>query len=231
VQMRLLKAVHKSGKPIVLVLTGGSALDVAWAEENVPAILLCWYPGQAAGTALADVLLGKYNPAGRLPVTFYRSVDQLPPFEDYRMRGRTYRFFEGRVLYPFGFGLSYTRFSYGNLEIHPTEVSSGGKVWVSADVTNAGSVAGDEVVQVYVTDVQASVPVPLRQLAGFARFSFAPGQKRRVTFVLNAEQMACVGDDGRRMIEPGYFEVTVGGGQTHEKTVGNVLVGRFAVRE
>ena len=112
----MLKAVHALGKPVVLVLLGGSALAVNWADENVPAIVEAWYPGQEGGTALADVLFGDYNPAGRLPVTFYKSVAQLPPFEDYRMQGRTYRYFKGEPLYPFGFGLSYTRFKYDKLK-------------------------------------------------------------------------------------------------------------------
>ena len=130
-QEDLLKAVSATGKPVVLVLLNGSALAVNWADENVPAILDAWYPGEEGGTALADVLFGDYNPGGRLPVTFYKSVAQLPPFEDYKMEGRTYRYFKGEPLYPFGFGLSYTKFKYDNLKLSADKVKAGEGVRVS----------------------------------------------------------------------------------------------------
>jgi beta-glucosidase len=168
-QEELLKEVHALGKPVVVVLLGGSALAVNWANDQVPAIVDAWYPGQEGGTAIADVLFGDYNPGGRLPVTFYKSVDQLPPFEDYRMRGRTYRYFNGEPLYPFGFGLSYTKFKYDNLKLSANRLPAGAELKVTAEVQNTGERAGDEVVQVYITDVAASVPVAIRSLAGVKR--------------------------------------------------------------
>src|SRR6185295_12784621 len=166
-QEALLKAVVATGKPVVVVLLSGSALAVNWANDNVPAILHAWYPGGEGGTAIADVLFGDYNPAGRLPVTFYKSVDQLPPFTDYSMAGRTYRYFKGEPLYPFGYGLSYTEFVYSNLR----STKSADNVKVTVDVKNTGERDGDEVVQLYLTDVAASVPVPIRTLVGFDRIS------------------------------------------------------------
>ena len=168
-------------KPVVLVLTSGSALAVNWAAANIPAILQIWYPGQEGGTALAEILFGDYNPAGRLPVTFYQSVEQLPPFEDYRMSGRTYRYFEGQPLFPFGYGLSYTQFSYTNLQL-PGLIKAGDKLKLTARVQNTGKVAGDEVVQLYVKDQTASVPVPICALQGFKRIHLNPGEQRAVSY-------------------------------------------------
>src|SRR4030095_11662301 len=143
-QEDLIKEVHALGKPVVLVLLGGSALAVNWANDNVPAILDAWYPGEEGGTAIADVLFGDYNPGGRLPVTFYKSIAQLPPFTEYGMQGRTYRYFKGEPLYPFVFGLSYTSFKYGGLKLSAGKVKAGAPVKVSVDVTNTGGLAGDE---------------------------------------------------------------------------------------
>jgi beta-glucosidase len=147
-QEALLKAVGGTGKPVVLVLLNGSALAVNWANNNVSAIVDAWYPGEEGGTALADVLFGDYNPGGRLPVTFYKSIDQLPPFTDYNMQGRTYRYFKGDPLYPFGFGLSYTKFKYDNLKLSANQIKAGAGLMITAEVQNAGSQAGDEVVPV-----------------------------------------------------------------------------------
>jgi beta-glucosidase len=226
VQERLIERVHALGKPTVLVLLSGSAVSVTWAAENVPAIVQAWYPGQAAGEAIADVLFGDYNPAGRLPVTFYRSVDQLPPFESYAMKGRTYRYFDGEPLYAFGHGLSYTRFGYGNLQL-PESVVAGEGVSVSVDVENAGPRAGEEVVQLYLTDVDAEVPVPLRSLAGFTRISLEPGERRSVSFELSPRQLSLIDPDWKRVIVPGTFEVSVGGGQPAASP--GAVVGRFEV--
>jgi beta-glucosidase len=212
-QEDLLKAVQATGKPVVVVLLNGSALAVTWANENVAAILDAWYPGEEGGTAIADVLFGDYNPGGRLPVTFYKSVDQLPPFEDYKMQGRTYRYFKGDPLYPFGFGLSYTRFKYANLKLGAKTVKAGEGIRLSVDVQNVGDRAGDEVVQLYVTDVAASVPVPIRSLAGIKRVFLKPGEKQSVTFALAREQMTVIDNQGKRIIEPGEFLVSVGGKQ------------------
>jgi beta-glucosidase len=233
-QEDLLKAVHATGKPITLVLLNGSALAVNWADENIPAIVEAWYPGEEGGTAVADVLFGDYNPGGRLPVTFYKSVDQLPPFEDYNMSGRTYRYFKGDPLYPFGFGLSYTNFRYENLKLSAKSIKAGQSVKVSVDVRNAGDRAGDEVVQLYVTDVAASVPTPIRSLAGIKRIFLKPGEKQTVSFTLGAERMTVIDDKGQRVVEPGEFTVSVGGkqpgftGRTDAKTT-SVTTGSFVV--
>ncbi|NLF01190.1 MAG: glucan 1,4-alpha-glucosidase, partial [Anaerolineales bacterium] len=212
-QRALLEQIHALGKPVVLVLLNGSALAVNWAHEHVPAIVEAWYPGQAGGEAIADVLFGDANPAGRLPVTFYKSVDDLPPFEDYRMEGRTYRYFRGEPLYPFGYGLSYTTFEYSNLQLDAQRIGSGESVVVRVDVKNTGKYAGDEVVQLYVTDLAASVPVPLRQLQGFARVHLAPQEQRTVSFTLPPRAFSLIDDEGRRIIEPGAFQIAVGGRQ------------------
>ena len=212
-QEALLKAVSATGKPVVLVLLNGSALAVNWANDKVPAIVDAWYPGEEGGTALADVLFGDFNPGGRLPVTFYKSVDQLPPFTDYNMQGRTYRYFKGDPLYPFGFGLSYTKFKYDNLKLSANQIKAGAGLTITAEVQNAGSQAGDEVVQLYVTDVAASVPVPIRSLAGVKRVFLKPGEKQRISFALTPEQMSIIDDSGKRVVEPGEFLVSIGGKQ------------------
>ena len=233
-QEALLKAVSATGKPVIVVLLSGSALAVNWANDHAPAILEAWYPGEEGGTAIADVLFGNYNPSGRLPVTFYKSVDQLPPFTDYSMQGRTYRYFKGDPLYPFGFGLSFTRFEYTNLKFSGKTVHAGDPVKVSADVQNVGERAGEEVVQLYVSDVAASVPVTIRALAGFDRVSLKPREKRRIQFTLAPRQMSLIDEAGKRVIEPGEFLVSVGGkqpgftGRADAQTTGSIS-GRFVV--
>jgi beta-glucosidase len=211
-QQALMEAVVATGKPVVLVLLNGSALAVNWAADHVPAILEAWYPGQAAGTAIADVLFGDYNPAGRLPVTFYRSVDQLPPFSDYDMDGRTYRYFGGQSLFPFGHGLSYTSFAYSDLEL-PETVQPGSDVQLSVTVENTGSVSGEEVVQLYLTDLEASAPVPIRSLVGLQRVFLQSGEQRRLSFVLTTRQLSLIDEQAERVVQPGLFEVSVGGKQ------------------
>ena len=183
-QQHLLERIVTLGKPTVLVLMSGSAVAVTWAQEHVPAILEAWYPGQAGGTAIAEVLFGAYNPGGRLPVTFYRDVADLPPFEDYRMAGRTYRFFEGVPLYPFGYGLSYTTFRYDRLRVSRDTLRGDDSLTVSVDVTNTGARGGDEVVQLYVRYPHSAVPRPRRDLRGFRRVTLGPGETRPITFQL-----------------------------------------------
>ncbi len=212
VQEDLIEAVAALGKPTVLVLLNGSALAVNWAAERLPAILEAWYPGQAAGPALADVLFGDYNPAGRLPITFYTSVDELPPFKDYRMQGRTYRYYKGRPLFPFGFGLSYTRFEYSNLSL-PETIDPAKDFEVRVEVRNTGGRAGEEVVQLYVSRKEASVPVPLRSLQGFKRIMLNPGESQSVVFTLQPGQISVLNKDFKRVVEPGRIEISVGGGQ------------------
>jgi len=206
---------------------------VEWASQHVPAILEAWYPGESGGKAVANVLFGDVNPGGRLPVTFYRSADDLPPFDDYRMENRTYRFYRGEVLYPFGFGLSYTRFVYRNLTV-PDEIRAGESVPVSVEVENAGERSGDEVVQLYVTAEEASVRTPIRSLQGYQRVHLQPGERAQVTFTLEPWQLAVFTDDGRRVLEPGTFLLSVGGkqpgfsGQADAQTT-EVLTTRFRV--
>jgi beta-glucosidase len=211
-QQALMEAVVATGKPVILVLLNGGALAVNWAADNVPAILEAWYPGQAAGTAIADVLFGDYNPAGRLPVTFYRSVDQLPPFSDYDMDGRTYRYFGGEPLYPFGHGLSYTSFAYSDLELSEN-VQTGADVQLSVTVENTGSVPGEEVVQLYLSDLEASAPVPIRSQVGLQRVYLQPAEQKRLSFVLTARQLSLIDAQGDRVVQPGLFELSVGGKQ------------------
>lgn len=212
-QEELLKRIHELDKPTVLVLLNGSALAVNWAAENVPAIVEAWYPGQRGGDAIADVLFGDYNPGGRLPVTFYRSVDDLPPFEDYQMEGRTYRYFQGEPLYPFGYGLSYTTFQYSDLQLSAETISPTDTLTVSVDVENVGQRAGDEVVQLYVSDIAASVPVPIWELQSFERIHLGPGERERVTFSLTPRQLSLIDAEGRQVVEPGGFQIAVGGCQ------------------
>jgi beta-glucosidase len=229
VQENLLKAVHGVGKPLVLVLVNGSPISVNWADQHVPAILEAWYPGQAGGTALADVLFGDYNPAGRLPVTFYKSEEQLPPFKDYDMaKGRTYRYFTDEPLYAFGHGLSYTRFAYSHLQVTPRQPRTDESVTVSVTVRNTGERAGDEVVQLYLRDIEASVPVPVRQLAGFDRIHLEPGAAQTVSFTLKPEQFSLITDSGQRLVEPGVFKIAVGGRQPGVHDAG-VLVGQIEI--
>lgn len=226
-QEDLLKAVVATGTPVVLVLMNGSAVSINWASEHVPAIVEAWYPGQAAGTALAEVLFGDVNPAGRLPVTFYRSVDQLPPFDDYAMTNRTYRYFTGEPLYPFGYGLSCTSFSYDALLL-PVRAGTGDTITASVTVRNSGRRAGDEVVQWYVSLEGGSNPAPIRSLVGFERITLSPGESRRITREFTPRELASVDRGGRLIHSPGRLHLSVGGeqpgmrGRLHAPTTGTV---------
>ena len=214
-QRKLLERVQALGKPTVLVLMNGSAMGVNWADEHVPAIVEAWYPGGEGGTAVAALLAGDFSPAGRLPVTFYKSVDQLPPFDDYSMSKRTYRYFAGEPLYPFGYGLSYTTFSYANGKVSQAGAAAGAGAdgaTVSVDVTNSGGVGGDEVVQLYLT--HPGVPgAPLRALKGFQRVHLEKGEKKTVTFNLSARDLSIVDASGKHRLVAGQVDVWVGGGQ------------------
>ena len=229
VQEELLRAVYATGKPVILVLTSGSALSVNWANEHVAAIVQLWYPGEEGGTALADVLLGDYNPGGRLPMTFYKSAAQLPAFEDYRMAGRTYRYFGDEVLYPFGHGLSYTSFGYRKLQT-PKQINAGDTVSVNVSVANTGKVAGDEVVQLYIRHIGASVPVAIRSLQGFKRIHLRPGQAETVSFTLTPRQLSLIDSQVRRAVEPGEIEIQIGGGQIGTRiSTSQVLTARLKI--
>jgi len=220
----LLEAVAAAGKPVVLVLTNGSALAVNWANEHVSAVLDAWYPGEEGGTAVAETLSGKNNPAGRLPVTFYTSADQLPPFESYAMKGRTYRYFEGAPLYPFGYGLSYTTFSYRDLTLPAGAIPAGQPMTAEVTVTNTGQRAGDEVAQLYLTFPKVA-GAPIRALRAFQRVHLEPGQSQKVHFELNPRDLSMVSEAGEPIIAEGKYSVSVGGGQpnTGAATVAGTL--------
>ena len=190
----------------------GSPVASRQAFDKAAAVLLAGYPGTEGGNAIADVLFGDYNPAGRLPMTYYSSVEQLPPFEEYDMSNRTYRYFSGTPLWPFGYGLSYTSFEYSDFSV-PGKVAAGSEVTVSVTVRNTGVMTGDEVVQLYLTDEKASTPRPIRQLEGFKRVTLRPGESRRVEFTLKPEQFSMINSRDSRVIEPGWFTISVGGGQ------------------
>lgn len=213
IQEELLHLICETGKPVILVVHSGSAVAIPYAANHAQAILYAWYGGEEAGTALAQALWGDYNPAGRLPVTVYSSIEQVPPFEDYSMRNRTYRYMSEKPLYQFGEGMSYTRFTYCNLSIIPETPRTGDTLHVSATIRNIGDRTGDEVVQLYVKDVEASVPVPTRHLEGFKRIHLKPGEEKTVDFILLPKQLACYNDDGKPIVEPGEFILSVGGGQ------------------
>ncbi|MFS2026900.1 glycoside hydrolase family 3 C-terminal domain-containing protein [Massilia sp. CT11-137] len=228
-QERLLEKVVGTGKPTVLVLMSGSALSVNWADKHVPAIVQAWYPGGEGGHAVAGLIAGDYSPAGRLPVTFYRGVDGLPAFTDYRMDGRTYRYFKGDVLYPFGHGLSYTTFRYGTPALSAPSVAAGSPVNVDVEVANTGKRDGDEVVQLYVAKPgDAANPT----LAGFRRIHLKAGERQRVSLALDARALSQVDAAGARKVVPGAYTVYLGGGQPgHAQTVKAALTVTGAASE
>jgi beta-glucosidase len=191
-QQEFIKKIHAIGKPTVMVMLNGSAVSINWEKENLPAILEAWYPGQAAGTAIADILFGDYNPAGRLPLTFYKDVNDIPDFDNYNMDGFTYRYFKGEPLFPFGFGLSYTTFEYSTPKLSADELgaSSEGSITVSVEVKNTGDRAGEEVVQLYIADKASKDPRPVKDLRGFERINLAAGEAKTVEFELSAEDLA-----------------------------------------
>ncbi len=220
-QQQLLEAVVAVGKPVVVVLVAGSALAVTFAEQHASAVLQAWYPGEEGGSALADVLFGDVSPGGRLPVTFPRALADVPAFDDYAMRGRTYRYLDVEPLFPFGFGLSYTRFTYSRLELSRSQAAAAEDLLleVSVLVTNSGARAGDEVVQLYVKGLESPVPVPHHELRGFERLQLAAGASRRVAFVLDAKSLSLIDHEGNRRLEPGVFRVFVGGSQPDSRSL------------
>ena len=226
VQEDLLKALSATGKPLVVVLQNGSAVAINWAQENAAAILEAWYPGEEGGDAIAQTLAGDNNPAGRLPLTFYASLDQIPAFTNYSMQGRTYRYFSGRPLYSFGYGLSYTTFAYDHLTVPSAGIAAGSPVSVQGEVKNTGPVAGDEVVELYLTQPKG-YQTPLRVLAGFKRVHLAPGESTKVTFTLDPRSLSQVDEQGSRNILPGAYTVSLGGAQPGEAA--SVLTSTFTV--
>jgi beta-glucosidase len=224
VQTELMKALHATGKPVVFVMLTGSAIAIPWEDENIPAIVNTWYGGQSAGTALADVLFGDYNPAGRLPVTFYKSDNDLPGFSDYSMKGRTYRYFNGEALYPFGFGLSYTTFSYSNLKVN-AQLKKGASAVVQVTVTNTGKKDGEEVVQLYLAHQNVKGEAPLKALKGFKRIALKAGESKTLSFTLTPEQLSLVNAAGALYQPAGKISISAGGGQpgVKNKTTSNVI--------
>jgi beta-glucosidase len=228
VQQQLLDAVAKTGKPVVVVLLNGSALAVNWAKGNSRAILEAWYPGQSGGQAIAETLAGKNNPAGRLPVTFYTGTDQLPPFDDYSMANRTYRYFIGQPLFRFGDGLSYTTFAYSHLRLSASTLHAGAPLTVEADVTNTGKRAGDEVAELYLTPPHTDVS-PRLNLAGFERVHLAPGATRHLIFHLDARDLSEVDDKGNRAVSAGQYRISLGGSQPDGDAGSGVISKQFAI--
>ena len=226
-QLKLLEAAKATGKPLIVVNLSGSAVNLEWAKQNANAIIQAWYPGEAGGTAVGRVVAGLANPAGRLPVTFYKDLAQLPAFEDYAMKGRTYRYFDGKPVYPFGYGLSYTRFSYGPLKIIPRGNSAIDGVVVETDVTNTGARAGDEVAQLYLS-FPAAPGTPKIALRGFERINLSPGEKRRVRFELLPRDLSTVSPEGKIQVLAGRYKIDVGGGQPGTGLPGQS--GGFAVK-
>jgi beta-glucosidase len=225
-QEKLLEAIQATGKPVVLVLTTGSALAIDWAKEHVPAIVVAWYPGQRGGDAVADVLFGGTNPAGRLPVTFYKAVEKLPPFDDYHMRGRTYRYFAGEPLFPFGYGSSYTQFDYSGLKIDRARVGEGDRIRVSVDVKNVGTRAGDEVVQLYVRELAPPERRAQKTLRGIERLSLKAGETRHASFTLVPNQDFTHYDveHKRYAVNDGSYEVQLGASSSDIRLKSTVVV-------
>jgi beta-glucosidase len=211
-QRQLLERAKALGKPLVVVLMNGSALDLSWAKDNAAAILEAWYPGQSGGLAIADVLTGRADPGGRLPLTFYRSLADLPPFDDYRMQGRTYRYYNGTPVYDFGAGLSYTSFSYAPLQVAPVDGAPENGVIVTTQITNTGGREGDEVAQLYLTP-PAFDGAPRLALRGFQRVTLKAGESRQVSFRLTPRDLSFVTRDGTRQLMQGQYQLSVGSGQ------------------
>ena len=216
-QEHLLEALGETGKPLIVVLTSGCALAVQWANEHAGAVLEAWYPGEEGGDAIAETLTGKNNPAGRLPVTFYASTDDLPAFTDYSMKHRTYRYFHGKVLYPFGYGLSYSQFSYRAPRINAKEIKAGDSVVVTTVVRNSGARDGDEVAELYIKPAKTAAS-PNVELEGFKRIHLRAGEMRRVEFALSPRQLSEVDEKGNRAVLPGEYAIYISGGQPEAET-------------
>jgi beta-glucosidase len=210
VQTDFLKALKATGKPVVFVMMTGSAIAIPWEEENIPAIMNAWYGGEAAGTAVADVLFGDYSPSGKLPVTFYKSDSDLPPFEDYSMKNRTYRYFKGEALYPFGFGLSYTKFTFTGLHLSKSNIKKNESINAEVTITNTGKVAADNVIQLYLTHLSGGKNIPLYSLKGFKRIYLAPSASQKVRFTITPDMMKLVNEAGESVLNSGKIKVSIG---------------------
>jgi beta-glucosidase len=224
-QLSLLKALKATGKPIVMVVTSGSPIALNWENENIPAILQAWYPGEEGGNAVADVLFGDYNPAGRLPLTFYRSVSDLPDFKNYYMQGRTYRYFNGSPLFPFGYGLSYSTFVYSGLKMDKTSVKPGETITISLNVKNTGAFDGDEVVQLYVRNLDSKEDQPLKSLRGFKRVHIVKNKDTNVELTLKINDLkyfSVLRNDF--VVDPGRYEILIGSSSEDFRLKGMIRV-------
>lgn len=222
-QLKLIKTMQSLGKPVVLVLLNGSALAINWENDHVPAILEAWYPGQAAGTAIADVLFGDFNPSGKLPVTFYKSVNDLPSFTDYHMTNQTYRFFKGEPLYAFGHGLSYSTFEFSDLEL-PQNLKAGSNAAIKVTVKNTGKMDGDEVVQLYVANKNRPADGPIKNLAAFKRIHLKAGESKSIDLTIRKEALQTFDADFNYISQPGQFAISVGSASDKDDLKGELTV-------
>jgi beta-glucosidase len=227
-QQKLLETVYHTGTPVVLLLMGGSALSVNWADEHIPAIIDAWYPGAQGGKAVASILFGEFSPSAKLPVTFYKSAEELPDFEDYSMENRTYKFMKNEALYPFGYGLGYSSFVCRDLTLSKNTVQAGQSIVCIMTVENTGSFEADEIVQVYLKDVEASVRVPNWQLCGIRPVHLKPGEKTQVSFEISARFMAVIDENGKPVLEPGTFVLYAGTSQPDKRS--EQLTGKKALQ-
>jgi beta-glucosidase len=210
-QEELIEALEATGKPVVVLLFNGRPLSINYVEENIPAILECWHPGEATGTAVADVLFGKVNPSGKLTITFPTSVGHIPCYYNRKPSSQGgYVTGNTKYIYPFGYGLSYTTFEYSNLVIDKPLVKQGEVATVSVDVKNAGGMAGDEIVQLYIRDLVSSATRPVKELKGFERVSLFPGETKKVSFAITADKLEFYNEEMRKIVEPGMFDIMVG---------------------
>jgi beta-glucosidase len=210
-QQQFIQDIYKANPKTVVVLVAGSSLAINWIQENVPAIVDAWYPGEQGGNAIAEVLFGETNPAGRLPLTWYQSMDDMPPFNDYEVsKGRTYMYFEGKTIYPFGFGLSYTNFTYSNIKLDRSEIQRGDTITVKLDVQNSGKFDGDEVVQLYIQQKSATVKLPQKQLKAFQRISLKKDETKTVSFQLCRKDLSFWNEKNEFVMEPGEIQILIG---------------------
>ena len=224
----LLDAVAATGKPVVVVLMSGSAIAMSWSKEHAAVLLESWYPGEAGGEAIANILTGKTNPSGRLPVTFYASDSQLPPFTDYSMKDRTYRYFTGEPLYNFGYGLSYSTYSFSDLKLASSSLAAGDPLTAEVKVTNTGSGAGDEVAELYLIP-PAGNGYPLRSLEGFERVYLAPHASAVVHFRLDPRNLSEVDSDGHRAVRAGEYRIYVGGSSPETKATAGGISAKLTI--
>jgi beta-glucosidase len=219
-QIDFLKKIREGNKkPIVAVVTGGSPMNLSEVHEIADAVLLVWYGGEEAGNALADIVFGKVSPSGRLPITFPKSLEQIPPYEDYSMKGRTYRYMTAEPMYPFGFGLTYGKITYSDLNMSAASIKRNQNVDVQVNVKNNSHVASDEVVQLYVSDLDAKFEIPIQSLQGFQRVTVPANQSVTVKFTITPEMLQSVNQKGERILDPGKFRITVGGASPSARAV------------